>query len=65
MAVFIFRCPSTGLNVQGWLPEGETPRNEGTYESVSCLACKQTHFVDRATGRTLGHGGQTAASNKI
>jgi hypothetical protein len=32
------------------------PGNEGeTYEPVTCLACRQTHFVNRATGRTLGY----------
>jgi hypothetical protein len=53
-ATCIYRCPATGLNVQGWFAD-DVSANEGeTYESVTCLACRQTHFVNRSTGRTLG-----------
>ena len=42
-----------GLNVQGWSAE-EMPAGDDSYESVTCLACAQLHFVNRRTGRVLG-----------
>jgi len=54
MATFIYRCPTTGRNVQGWFAD-EVSANEGeSYEAVTCLACKQVHLVNRLTGNTLG-----------
>lgn len=54
MAPLLFRCPNTGLNVQGWLAEEGPDDEHETYESVTCIACGQFHFVNRATGRVLG-----------
>ena len=53
MAPFIFRCPNTGLNVQGWSAEDVTDEAD-TYEAMTCTACRQLHFVNRATGKVLG-----------
>jgi hypothetical protein len=54
MAAFIFRCPTTGLNVQGWFADEVTANEGDAYETVTCLACRMVHLVNRATGRTLG-----------
>jgi hypothetical protein len=54
MAMLIFRCPTTGKNVQAWLADEVSADNGESYESVTCLACRQMHFVNRATGKTLG-----------
>jgi hypothetical protein len=55
MAAFLYRCPNTGLNVQGWSPD-EVPDDEPeSYESVTCTACAQLHFVNCVTGKVLGH----------
>jgi len=54
MAPFIYRCPATGLNVQGWFADEVVPNENETYESVKCLACSQLHLVNRSTGRPLG-----------
>lgn len=55
MLTLIYRCPVTSLNVQAWFAD-EVPTNEGElYESVTCLACTQTHLVNRTTGETLGY----------
>jgi hypothetical protein len=53
MAPFLYRCPATGRQVQGFsatdLPEGSEE-----YEAVTCLACAQIHFVNPGTGKVLG-----------
>jgi hypothetical protein len=51
MAAFLYRCPSTGKTVQGFTAE-EVPIN--AYESMTCLACRQLHFVNPTTGKVLG-----------
>jgi hypothetical protein len=53
MAPFIFRCPNTGLHMQGWSAEDVSDDRE-TYEAMTCTACRQLHFVNRATGKVLG-----------
>jgi hypothetical protein len=53
MATFVFRCPNTGLRVQGWSAD-DIPDEPHSYESVPCTACGQLHFVNRSTGRALG-----------
>ncbi len=52
MRAFVFRCPATGLNVQGWTTD-DADAGE-TYEPVSCTACMRTHLVNPKTGRVLG-----------
>jgi hypothetical protein len=54
MATFVYRCPTTGMNVQGWLPDDESVDEGEVYEAVTCLACTQPHLVNRFTGRVLG-----------
>jgi len=53
MATFIFRCPNTGLNVQGWSAE-EMPDEPNVYETITCTACGQLHLVNQTSGRVLG-----------
>ena len=54
MATFIYRCPSTGLSVQGWFAEEIDSDQDANYETVTCAACSRVHLVNRATGRALG-----------
>jgi hypothetical protein len=54
MAPFIYRCPSTGMKVQGWLADDPSEDEGEAYETVSCLACKRLHLVSRSNGRVLG-----------
>jgi hypothetical protein len=54
MAPFLFRCPNTGLHVQGWVADDGSVDGRKTYEVVSCLACRQVHLVNPTTGRILG-----------
>jgi hypothetical protein len=51
MAAFVYRCPATGLNVQGFFSD-EVPAKE-IYEPVTCTACTRVHLVNRSTGKTL------------
>jgi hypothetical protein len=53
MAALIYRCPTTGQKVQGWLANDESDDGE-SYETVTCAACRQVHLVNPKTGKTLG-----------
>jgi hypothetical protein len=54
MATLIYRCPTSGLNVQAWFADDPSAIKGETYESLKCLACNRVHLVNRVTGRTLG-----------
>jgi hypothetical protein len=54
MAPIMFRCPATGLSVQGWLADDPSVTEGEVYETVTCLACTRLHLINRATGRVLG-----------
>ena len=54
MASFIYRCPNTGYQVQGWAPDNGAKNGHESYEGVTCLACRQVHYVNPETGRMLG-----------
>jgi hypothetical protein len=51
MAAFIYRCPTTGLKVQGWVADDVSANNGDVYHTVTCLACRQNHLVNPATGK--------------
>jgi hypothetical protein len=63
MIAFIYRCPRTGQQVQGWaadhLAEGET------YEPVTCTACGRNFaiFATILRASSLLSNLATAASN--
>lgn len=55
MASIIFRCPATGLNVQGWFADDPAYADaDDTYEAVLCTACAKLHLINPKTGKTLG-----------
>ncbi|MGA2311371.1 MAG: hypothetical protein ABSF87_03225 [Xanthobacteraceae bacterium] len=55
MATIIYRCPTTGLNVQGWFADDPARADaDDTYESLICTACTKLHLINPKTGRTLG-----------
>jgi hypothetical protein len=57
MPTLLFRCPITGHNVQGWIPEDT--RADPPYQvfiSLRCSACGQMHAVNPATAEVLGTG---------
>ena len=51
---FMFLCPVTGSQVQGFLIE-ETPGDDpDSFEPVSCIACGQIHLVNFKTRKIVG-----------
>jgi hypothetical protein len=54
MAPFLYRCPNTGLSVQGWRADEVSPDEADSYEAVTCIACQQLHLVNPVTGEVLG-----------
>ncbi len=53
MALFLYRCPNTGLNVQGFTADDPTDDDAG-YEIVTCTVCTRNHIVNPKTGKVLG-----------
>ena len=53
MPYFVFRCPTTSMNVQHWSDEDDDVR-EHEYEGIICPACTRLHFLNRRTGKLLG-----------
>ena len=53
MASVIYRCPATGLNVQGWIADAGPAREAETYCALRCIACRQMHLVNPSTGKVL------------
>ena len=55
MATFLYRCPTTGRNVQGWVAEEVNSDNgDNVYETLLCLACNRHNVVNPSTGKVLG-----------
>jgi hypothetical protein len=55
MATFLYRCPTTGRNIQGWVAEEINSDNgDNVYETLVCLACNGYHLVNPSTGKVLG-----------
>lgn len=54
MATFIYRCPATGLNVQGWVADDPSEGEAETYEPMTCTACTRIHLVNPKTGKPIG-----------
>jgi hypothetical protein len=54
MAPFIYRCPNTGMNVQGWTADDPNEGDGETYAAITCTICTRLHLVDPKTGEMLG-----------
>ena len=56
---YIYRCPATGMRVQGFAEPDEAPQNGRIrFVSVECAACGQIHLVDPVTGRLPSEEGE-------
>ena len=42
------------LNVQGWIADDASAIEGQTHQAMTCLACRQIHLVNPATGKVLG-----------
>jgi hypothetical protein len=49
---FLYRCPNTGLKVQGWV--SDDPTKEEAFQPVTCTACGRVHLVNPKTGKVAG-----------
>ena len=54
MANFIYRCPNTGMNVQGWVADDPTEGEGETYQQITCTICTRVHLVNPKTGKVVG-----------
>jgi hypothetical protein len=54
MTTFLYRCPTTGYRVQGFVADEVTEGDECDFKPVHCLVCQRHHFVKRETGEVLG-----------
>jgi len=45
MLPFLYRCPVTGLTVQGLSIDSAPPGNGTEMRTVMCLACRRIHIV--------------------
>jgi len=52
MAAIMFLCPTTGYRVQEWFAD-DAENGDDAYQTVTCLACRQVHLVDRS-GKVIG-----------
>ena len=58
MATFVYKCPTTGLNVQGWAADQGRDSDNATHQPVTCLACRRVHLVNPKTRKVLGSDDQ-------
>jgi hypothetical protein len=49
MAAFLYRCPTTGYQVQGWLDHDEPEDDGDIYEGITCPLCQRLHFANPKT----------------
>jgi hypothetical protein len=50
---FLFRCSTTGLQVQGLVADDAT-EEANAFVTVACTARSSSHFVNAVTGKVLG-----------
>ena len=58
MPTFLYRCPNTGFNVQGWVADDPAENDDDGYEAVTCPVCRRVHMVNPKTGKLLGEDGE-------
>ena len=62
MRTFLYRCPATGLNVQGLGADHPDVPNDNVYEAVTCTFCRGVHLVNPKTGHVAGANANTGRS---
>ena len=62
VGTFLYRCPATGLNVQGLGADHPDAPNDNVYEAVTCTFCRGVHLVNPKTGRVAGANANTRRS---
>jgi hypothetical protein len=62
VGTFLYRCPATGLNVQGLGADHPDALNDNVYEAVTCTFCRGVHLVNPKTGHVAGANANTRRS---
>ena len=60
MSGFAYRCPNTGLNVQGFT--ADDPGDDDSYVPVTCIICTRVHLVNPRSGKVVGADDESAAN---
>ena len=55
MTEFLYRCPNTGQQVQAWTDDPPVADDPKAFQSVKCIACSRSHWVNPRTGRVLDY----------
>jgi hypothetical protein len=55
MTEFLYRCPNTGRQAQAWTDEPPVADDPEAFQSVKCIACSRSHWVNPRTGRVLDY----------
>lgn len=56
MATFLYRCPTTGFHIQGFIAEEVS--DDDAFEPVKCVLCQRVHLVNPSTGEVAGEDGE-------
>jgi hypothetical protein len=54
MVTFLYRCPTTGYNVQGYSADDPIEKDQHAFQPVTCTVCGRVHLVNPKTGKTIG-----------
>ena len=54
MPTFLFKCPSSGYRVQGFVAQEDETTDVGVFVPVNCPVCAQVHLVDPKNRKVLG-----------
>jgi hypothetical protein len=54
MATFLFKCPNTGYQVQGYVGPEDEPVEDSTFVPVNCPVCAHVHLVDPKSTEVIG-----------
>ena len=60
MPAFLYCCPVTGYNIQGFIPDAvldsdiAADGSGDTYQTVTCTVCRRIHLVNPRTGKVAG-----------
>ena len=55
MPAILFRCPTTGMNVQGWIADEPEIEDGDNFEPVTCAVCTRVHYVNPKSAKVLGN----------
>jgi hypothetical protein len=59
MPPFLYRCPTTGFQVQGFALDDDVPEAANdVFVGVTCAACGLVHLVNPKTGKTPSERGE-------